>query len=157
MAIRNISDREGILIFNLREKFQFILTLKENPHNVAVSFSVGVFIGMSPLLGIHTVLGLLVASLFKLNRLVTIVGVYITNPWTIIPIYTFGTWMGMKLLGVEGIVTNIRWSSLSMSTVAGELKELLMPFIAGTFFIGAVSSIIGYFLILVLLKRNRNE
>jgi uncharacterized protein (DUF2062 family) len=127
--------------------------LKEDPHNVAASFGVGVFIGMSPLLGIHTVLGLLVASLFKLNRLVTIVGVYITNPWTIIPIYTFGTWVGMKLLRVEGLVTNIDWSDLSMSNVAGELKELLMPFIAGTFFIGAISSVVSYFFILYLLKR----
>ncbi len=111
---------------------------------------------MSPLLGIHTLLGLLVASLLKLNRLVTIVGVYVTNPWTIIPIYTFGTWVGMKLLGVDGIVSNINWSNLSMNNVAGELKELLMPFITGTFFIGAISSVASYFLILYILKRKQN-
>jgi hypothetical protein len=34
-----------------------------------------------------------------------------------------------------------------------ELKELLMPFIAGTFFIGAISSVVSYFFILYLLKR----
>jgi uncharacterized protein (DUF2062 family) len=52
----------------------------------------GVFIGMSPLLGIHTVLGLFAASVLRLNRLITLVGVYVTNPWTIVPIYSFGTW-----------------------------------------------------------------
>jgi uncharacterized protein (DUF2062 family) len=147
----------GTHIFRLREKLQVILALKENPHNVAASFGIGVFIGMSPLLGLHTILGLLVASVLKLNRLVTIVGVYVTNPWTIIPIYTFGTWIGMKLLGVDGIVTNINWSDLSIHNVVSELEELLMPFIAGTLFIGAVSSIIGYFLIMYLFKRQRHE
>ena len=67
---------------------------------IALAFSVGIFVGMSPLFGIHTILGLILAWIFSLNKFVTIVGVYITNPWTIVPIYTFATWFGGKLLGL---------------------------------------------------------
>jgi uncharacterized protein (DUF2062 family) len=80
-------------------------------------------------------------------------GVYITNPWTVIPIYTLGTWSGMKLLGVEGIIGDINWKALSLSNVVTELKILLWPFVLGSFFIGAVSAVVSYLLIYVLLKR----
>ncbi len=116
----------------------------------------GVFIGMSPLLGLHTVLGLIVSSVFRLNRVVTIIGVYITNPWTIIPIYTFSTWAGMKLLGVSGIVTNIQWEYISIANVVLQLKELLIPFIVGTFFIGTISCILGYLAIYFLLRKKQD-
>ncbi len=92
-----------------------------------------------------------------MNRLVTIVGVYITNPWTIVPIYTFGTWIGMKLLGVKGIITNIEWSALSFTNVFGEMKELLLPFVFGTFVLGAVSAVMAYVFMYWLLARKRSE
>lgn len=157
MGKKRNSDRKDIYILRIRERFRLLLTLKDKPNHIAASFSVGVFIGMSPLLGVHTVLGLIVASLFKLNRLVTIIGVYITNPWTIVPIYTFGTWIGMKLLGVRGIITKIEWTSLSCSNFLEELRELFVPFIAGTFFLGIVSSVIAYIFTYWLLKRAKSE
>lgn len=137
----------------IKEKFRALLTIKDRPHHVALSFSIGVFIGISPLFGLHTVLGLLFSYIFRLNKFVTIMGVYITNPWTVIPIYTLGTWSGMKLLGVEGIIGDINWKALSLSNVVTELKILLWPFVLGSFFIGAVSAVASYLLIYVLLKR----
>jgi uncharacterized protein (DUF2062 family) len=137
----------------IKEKFRALLTIKDRPHHVALSFSIGVFIGISPLFGLHTVLGLLFSYIFRLNKFVTIMGVYITNPWTVIPIYTLGTWSGMKLLGVEGIIGDINWKALSLSNVVTELKILLWPFVLGSFFIGAVSAVVSYLLIYVLLKR----
>ena len=135
---------------------RLVLSLRENPRHVATSFGVGVFIGMSPLLGIHTLLGLVVSSLFRLNRFVTIVGVYITNPWTIVPIYTFGTWAGVKLVGSDVTLHSISWSSLTFSTVTEELGELFVPFVVGTFFIGTISAVLGYIIIYILLKKRRD-
>ncbi|UCG78316.1 MAG: DUF2062 domain-containing protein [Nitrospirota bacterium] len=128
-------------------------SLNERPHHVAASFAIGVFIGMSPLIGLHTILGLVIAYLINLNRVVTIIGVYVTNPWTVVPIYTFGTWAGTKLLKVEGVTERIDWTALSLNNVTHELRELFMPFIVGTFFIGAISAVISYFVIYALIKK----
>lgn len=127
--------------------------MKDTPHRISIAFALGIFIGMSPLFGVHTLLGLAVAYVFRLNRLVTIVGVYITNPWTIIPIYTFSTWVGAKCLGINRIFPDIDWSTITFSTLIKDLGPLLMPFIVGTVIIGVLSSIGSYIIIYRLLKR----
>lgn len=137
----------------LKDKIQLILSVKDTPQRTSIAFALGIFIGMSPLFGIHTFLGLAVAYLFRLNKLVTIVGVYVTNPWTIIPIYTFSTWVGAKLLGINKILPDIDWSHITFSSVIKDLGPLLMPFIVGTLLIGVLSSVVSYIIIYRLLKR----
>jgi uncharacterized protein len=114
---------------------------------MAVAFAVGIFLGMSPLLGLHTVLGLAAAWIFKLNRLITLVGVYVTNPWTIVPIYTFATFCGAKVLGMENIIPDIDWADISFLGFLSEFRSLLIPFIVGTTLLGLVSAAIGYLVI----------
>ena len=122
---------------------------------MATAFAIGVFIGMSPLLGIHTVLGLLAAWLFRLNRLVTLVGVYVTNPWTIMPIYSFGTWFGAKIIGMDNIVPEIDWSHLTLLGFLKEFRPLLLPFVIGNTAIGTISAVLSYFLIYKAAKNYR--
>jgi len=130
-----------------------LFSVKDTPHRISMAFALGIFIGMSPLFGVHTLLGLAVAYVFRLNKLVTIVGVYVTNPWTIIPIYTFSTWVGAKCLGMDRIFPDINWSHITFSTLIKDLGPLLMPFIVGTVIIGVLSSIGSYIIIYRLLKR----
>ena len=137
----------------LRDKLRLLLAVKDTPHRISMAFAVGIFIGISPLFGIHTILGLLVAHLFKLNRFVTIVGVYITNPWTIIPIYTFCTWVGAKCLGIQKILPDIDWGHITFSTLLKDLGPLLMPFLVGTVLIASLASVVSYAIIYKVLKR----
>ena len=115
---------------------------------MAMAFAVGVFIGMSPLLGIHTILGLLAAWLFRLNRLITLVGVFVTNPWTIVPIYSFGTWVGAKLIGLDNLLPVIDdWSHITLIGLFKEFRPLLLPFLIGNTVICIVSAVVSYILI----------
>ncbi len=118
-----------------------------------MAFAVGVFIGMSPFFGIHTLLGLVVAYLFRLNKLTTIVGVYITNPWTIIPIYTFSTWVGAQCLGMDRILPDIDWRSITFSALLNDFSPLLLPFLLGTVILSVLSSVAGYMVIYHLIKK----
>lgn len=124
---------------------------------MALSFSIGVFIGMSPLLGIHTILGLTVATLFRLNKFVTIVGVYLTNPWTIVPIYTFSTYVGAKLLGIKKIMPNIDWHNLSLTKIVSELSDLVIPFLVGTTFVAILSGLLSYIIIYHVIKKTHQR
>jgi uncharacterized protein (DUF2062 family) len=122
---------------------------------MATAFAIGVFIGMSPLLGIHTVLGLLAAWIFRLNRLVTLVGVYITNPWTIVPIYSFGTWIGAKIIRMHKVIPVIDWTEITFLGFLKEFRPLLFPFIIGSTALGLVSAIVSYFIIYNAVKKYR--
>lgn len=112
----------------LRERIRLLLTVKGTPTELSLAFSIGVFIGMSPFLGLHTVLALAVASLFRLNKLVTLAGAYITNPWTILPIYTFGTWLGIKVMSHEEILQHIDLRGINVFNLVEFLGQLVVPF-----------------------------
>lgn len=139
----------------LRDKLREVISSKDAPKKIAVSFAVGVFLGMSPLLGLHTVLGFAAAWLLRLNKFVTIVGVYITNPWTIVPIYTFATWVGARMLGMEGVIPVIKWDDMTLFSLMCDLKPLLPAFFVGTVFVGIVSGLIGYFVVHYAVVRKR--
>ena len=141
----------------LRDKLRQVIGLKDSPRKIALSFGIGVFVGMSPLLGLHTVLGIFIAWALRLNKFVTIVGVYVTNPWTIVPIYTFATWLGARLLGLEHILPEINWHSLGVKELITDLEPILPPFIVGSLFLGAVSGVVGYVLIHYAVIRQRSS
>ncbi len=138
-----------------RDKLRQILSVKESPRKIALAFALGVFIGMSPLLGIHTVLGIVAAWIFRLNKFVTIVGVFVTNPWTIVPIYTFGTWVGAKLLGIDRLVPDIDWAHLTVKELLHTLGPLLLPFIVGSTLLGIVCGGLSFFLVYRMVKKSR--
>ena len=138
-----------------KEKLREILAVNESPRKVASAFAIGIFIGMSPLLGIHTLLGIFLAWQLRLNKLVTLVGVYITNPWTIVPIYSFGTWVGAKLLGVQQVIPEVDWHHMTLKILLVEFEHLLVPFIVGSTVNGAIAAVMGYFVIYHAVKRNR--
>ena len=129
--------------------------MKDTPHRISTAFALGIFIGISPFFGIHTILGISLAHLFRLNRFVTIIGVYVTNPWTIIPIYTFCTWVGAKCLRLQKILPHIDWGHITFSMLLKDLGPLLMPFLLGTLLIGLFASMVSYAIVYALLKRRK--
>ncbi|MGD0885179.1 MAG: DUF2062 domain-containing protein [Thermodesulfovibrionales bacterium] len=139
----------------IKDKLRLLFEINDTPHRISLAFALGVFIGMSPLFGIHTVLGILLASVFRLNRLATVVGIYITNPWTIVPIYTFSTWVGAKCLGINKILPDINWEHITVITLLNDVSPLLLPFIVGTLLIGTISSVVSYVIIFRIAKRTR--
>ncbi len=140
----------------LRDKLREVISTKDSPKKIALSFAMGVFFGMSPLIGLHTVLAIGAAYLFRTNKFVTIVGVYVTNPWTIVPIYTFTTWLGAKLLHVDKIIPPLKWHAMSFSYLFNEVRFLLWPFVFGSTLVALVSALIGYIVVYHAVVKQRN-
>ncbi len=138
-----------------RDKIRGIFHINDTPHRIAIAFSVGVFMGISPLLGLHTIGAFFIAWLFGLNRLVAIVGVYITNPWTIVPIYSFCLWVGVKLTGLNQVLPDVDWKNLKIMQMLSELTHLLLPFVVGSIVVGIISSVASYFIVYSLILRYR--
>ena len=135
------------------DRIKDIVKLKESPHRVALAFSTGVFIGMSPMLGLHTLIGVSAAWLFRLNTFAIIAGVYVMNLWTVVPIYAFSTWLGAQCLGKKLLISDIDWSNVTFSNVLSSFEHLLLPFILGTFLVGSLISVISYIIIYRAIKK----
>jgi uncharacterized protein (DUF2062 family) len=149
-----------------KNKFRAIFQLKETPHRIALAFAFGVFVGISPFLGLHYAGGIFVAWLFRLNKLVAIIGISVSNPWTIVPISSFAVWLGAKILNIKQVLPDVDWTSISLSGIISRFSDMdnllnlinrLMPFLkaffAGSFILCTISAILSYFIILKLIAR----
>src|SRR5438874_9755130 len=75
-----------------------LLHVDDTPERTAAAFALGVFIGFSPFLGLHTILGIVFAFLLNVNRVAVLLGVYSNLPWIMAPYYTLTTiWIGQPL------------------------------------------------------------
>jgi uncharacterized protein (DUF2062 family) len=108
-----------------------LLHTHDTPERTAAAYAVGVFFGFSPFLGLHTVLGLVVAFAFNLNRVAVLLGVYSNLPWILPAYYTLSTTLGATILQYD--VPPGFWKDLREALTAaswGEFRSFakaLMP------------------------------
>lgn len=143
----------------LRRTGQVLLHVEDSPSRVAAAFALGVFIAFFPLLGIHTGLAIAIALAFRLNKVAILAGAWTNNPWTVAPMYTAGTLLGCFVLGVSpaslgGIEWSLHGRAFYESLVAG-FRPLLMPFIVGNLFLGAVAGALTFLALRSILASRR--
>lgn len=77
-----------------------LLHTHDTPQRTAAAYALGVFFGFSPILGFHTMLGLVFAFALDLNRVAVLLGIYSNLPWILPAYYSIATVVGAKILGV---------------------------------------------------------
>jgi len=143
----------------LRRTARLLLQVEDTPHRIALAFGIGVWLAFFPIIGIHTGLALLIAFLFRLNRAAMIVGVYVTNPWTLAPLYMAGTALGCEMLGVssEGLAL-IDWDLHGRAfyrALLESLRPFVWPFVVGNTVLGVLGGLVGYVVLRTVLERRR--
>jgi uncharacterized protein len=149
----------------VRRWLDTLLHVADTPERTAAAFAVGVFFGFSPFLGFHTVLAIVVAFLFDLNRVAALLGVYSNLPWIIAPYYAIVTMIGAKIIGQappEGFKTRLV-ALFEMSVFHGEfwhqlitiLKPLLWPYTVGSLIGAVLMAAIAYPLALAFVTSRR--
>lgn len=68
-------------IRRILERFRALLHLDDPPRRIALALAVGVFISCTPFYGLQTVLSILVATVFRLNKAATVTGTWLNLPW----------------------------------------------------------------------------
>jgi uncharacterized protein (DUF2062 family) len=139
------------------DRIRSLFQLHDSPNKLATSFAVGIFIAFSPTIGLHTVSCLLFAWMFRLRKLVVFTAAFLNNPWTMVPLYGFCLWFGIKITGGMIEAPDIAWKSLTFSSAYHILRPYLWPFIAGTVVLGAVAAVLSYFFIYWAVVRYRRE
>jgi uncharacterized protein (DUF2062 family) len=140
-----------------------LLHTHDTPQRTAAAYALGVFLGFSPLLGFHTVLGLILAFALRLNRVAVLLGVYSNLPWILVPYYTLSTWLGAALLRTEvppGVVEAVMTSLENRSwnefrSAAGSLKPVLWAFTFGSTVAAILLSLVSYRVSFVMITTHR--
>jgi uncharacterized protein len=138
-------------IWRLFAVFRKILQIDDTPESIAKGVALGIFIAMTPTVGLQMILVVIVHSFAKANRMAGIVMCYLSNPATMLPIYWADYQVGRLLLGQPAIPreTFNKIFALEGPNLLMQLKsfvENLMEFswdVAGPLFLGGM--IMGFF------------
>ena len=149
----------------IRRWLDTLLHVADTPERTAAAFAMGVFFGFSPFLGFHTVLAIIAAFLFNLNRVAALLGVYSNLPWIIAPYYAIVTMIGATLIGRKlpaGFKAQLT-ALFELSVFHGEfwhqlitiLKPLFWPYAVGSLLGAVVMAAIAYPLALAFVTSRR--
>ena len=131
-----------------------ILMLEDTPHSIALGTAIGMFIGLTPTVGIQMILVMCVAwltrNMFHFNRVAALITVYISNPVTVVPIYYFLYWTGHLLIG--GDVKREQFAQLLeydgfdgwWQAITGLFVDIGSPLILGTCIVAPIGGLITY-------------
>ena len=131
-----------------------ILTSNESPLKSAQAMALGVFIGLTPLWGLHTILVLSLAVLFKLNKVISFAFTNVSFP-PFIPFTVYASIMiGTQVLGEP---TDYSFADFEQNF---EFVRSLKTYIVGSFILAFVASIIvglvSYFLLSLYNKKKHD-
>jgi uncharacterized protein (DUF2062 family) len=154
-------------MLRLRDLIKKLLHIEDTPERTALAYAIGVFLGFSPFLGFHSLVGLAIAFLFRLNRVAILLGVWTNSPWWIVPYYVFATWVGMWVMGswmdwatlkeffqlgkAQGVMSLDFWRRVSSQS------DLLLSFLIGSLILCTLLSLMAYPLSLKFIKLYRSR
>jgi len=96
------SQSFGIRSF-FKRAYRQVLRLGGCPRKIAFGFALGIFVGMTPSMGVQTPIAIMLAAVLNGNRLSAAAGVWISNPVTAPFLYSFTYFVGSKFFTVVGI------------------------------------------------------
>jgi uncharacterized protein (DUF2062 family) len=150
---------------DLRKRLDHVLHTHDTPQRTAAAYALGVFFGFSPLLGLHTVLGLVCAFALNLNRVAVLLGIYSNLPWILPAYYTLATMAGAGLLRVRvqpgllreltAALADAQWADFRR--LAHALTPLFKAFALGSTLGAILLSLIAYYVALAMIVAHRRR
>ena len=150
-----------------------VLHLDDAPRKIALGLAVGVFIGCTPFYGLHTLLAIVVAFAFRVNKVATVTGAWLNLPWFAPFVYGLSLKVGEFVLSggqglefvrgekLEDLATMIRPYLSIQRLQEGFLASSKLLFVAskplfvGTTLVGAVAGLVTYVVALGAIREVR--
>ncbi len=160
----------------LRKALRRVVYSRSSSQSIAAGAALGVFVGLTPTVGFQMLIAALAATVLRVNRLAAVFPVWITNPFTIVPIYYFEYQVGSRVWPAEGgphvlerleilgerisaVTVSEFWSSMgAVFAGVGQLgTEILVPLILGSLVVGIACAAVAYPLTLWTVVRIRRQ
>jgi hypothetical protein len=140
-----------------RRAAQWLLRHQGSSHSIALGVAVGLFVALTPTVGIQMVVSGVVAHWLRANRPIPIALAWITNPLTVVPVYYFNYRVGLLFLPGDPetgrrLVETVSSASLSdpvglvrvVQTMAHELWGVAGVLWAGSLVVATVAALVAY-------------
>jgi uncharacterized protein len=119
-----------------------VLRVRGTSGNIARGLGVGVFAGMLPMFGLQTIIALFLAVLFRGNKVLAVLGTWVSNPLTDIPIHLFNFQLGQWILR-----TNHTFSAInSWEDLVSRGAQVVVIWLTGGITMGLITGGISYLL-----------
>jgi uncharacterized protein len=148
-----------------RRWLEQLLHTHDTPQRTAAAYALGVFFGFSPMLGLHTVLGLLFAFALNLNRVAVLLGIYSNLPWILPAYYTVATLVGAAILRVRvpprllheltSALSDASWGEFRR--LARVLSPLAWSYVLGSTLGAIILALIAYRVSLAMIVAHRRH
>ena len=147
-----------------------ILRADDSPSRIARGVAIGIFIAWLPLIGLQMLLVLALSFIFRANKVVGLPIVWISNIFTLVPVYYPSYLLGSVVLKSQTVgikdfehrLKEIFTSSLPWSGRIEEFADLLFgeifyPTFIGSLIIGFFLALVFYFLTVWAIRRHRQH
>jgi uncharacterized protein (DUF2062 family) len=142
-----------------------LLHTHDTPARTALAYALGIFFGFSPMLGLHTVLGLAFAFAFNLNRVAVLLGIYSNLPWILPAYYSLATLLGATILrtkvppnllrDLQAALAQYSWADFRQ--LAHALTPLFRAYVLGSMIGAVVLALIAYRVSLAMIVAHRRR
>ncbi|MEA3470890.1 MAG: DUF2062 domain-containing protein [Thermodesulfobacteriota bacterium] len=138
--------------------YRRFISLKGNPEQVAIGLSIGVFVGITPIIPFHTLLAFALALALKQNCTASVVGAtVIANPITIPFFYITEYHLGKYLLGRN--MKEVVFSDYHMWDILHVGWTVAYPLLVGGIALAFILALPAYVIarkIVIILRRKKS-
>jgi len=155
--IRNITNTDSKITVRLTLKQRIIALLKFNntPREIALGVAIGVFIGITPLYGLHTIMVIAAAFLIRrVNKVAILLGTNIS----ITPTFPFITWAGYSIgrFILSDTYPPLNWSTFKHFDYR-QILHFYFPLFIGSIILGLILALFFYFATLWFITARRKS
>ena len=142
------------LTANAMKFYRRFLKLRGDPHEIALGFALGLFIGMTPSIGFQMIIAASIAAVLKWDKVSAAMGVWITNPLTAPFIYSVSFFVGSKIYGTSKVFNPPDEMTISIAKrILAKSPGIFYSLTIGGVVLGIPLAVAGYFLANRLLSR----
>lgn len=140
-----------------------LLHADDPPHKLALGMAVGIFVALTPTVGIQMVIAGFLSWMLRANKAVSVAVVWISNPGTMVPIYWYCYRIGCAVLGIDPIGYSW-WSGLTapprgwwpaVQFYWSCFVEVAGPLWLGSFIAGGILAYITYYAVYRVIQQYR--
>ena len=164
MLRRHVQARTRIYISKLRQfVYHNILHADDPPHRIALGLAIGVFVAMTPTIGIQMVIAVFLCWLLRANKLLGVAVVWLSNPATALPIFFMNYAVGNTILRREWVRQGY-WKALrnpppewwnTIKFYWSEFLHIAAPLWLGSLLIGFLVGYITYYVVYFVVRAYR--
>ena len=132
-----------------KEKLRHLVQSDPDPGKVSLAMALGFSAAFLPPFGFHTLLVMALGYLFRVSVPLAVLGTWINNPWTFIPVflpaYFAEVRIGERFLGMSVPFPSLAaLSKMPESAILMQVRQVLLPFFLGSVVVAACAFLVAF-------------